>query len=249
MADWTQLYKNPQTQQAFGMGIPPIPSPSVMPIGGWGNVDLSQAMKPPTPPQAPMPQTVQAPVAPQAEEPEGGGIGSILMMLLPLLLSGGAKRPNAARSSYMQGIMQAQARKQGLEMQSKKEKQAQAMALQEQQAKEQERTRGIVMDFYEAITEANPDALYDSNLIGFVQAGDLEGMKEEHKKGMVSGFTTNPSLMKKAGVKTMDGYINAFMDYLDFEKGLSANTREAYRRDLRKFFVQNVIIRHKNSIE
>jgi len=35
----------------------------------------------------------------------------------------------------------------------------------------------------------------------------------------------------------MDSYIKAFMDYLDFEKGLSANTRAAYSCDLRKFFV------------
>jgi site-specific recombinase XerD len=31
----------------------------------------------------------------------------------------------------------------------------------------------------------------------------------------------------------MDGHITAFIEYLEFEKGLSLNTRAAYRRDLR----------------
>jgi integrase/recombinase XerD len=35
----------------------------------------------------------------------------------------------------------------------------------------------------------------------------------------------------------MDSYISAFMDYLDYEKGLSKNTRAAYSRDLNKFFL------------
>jgi integrase/recombinase XerD len=33
----------------------------------------------------------------------------------------------------------------------------------------------------------------------------------------------------------MDGHITAFIEYLEFEKGLSLNTRAAYRRDLSKF--------------
>jgi integrase/recombinase XerD len=33
----------------------------------------------------------------------------------------------------------------------------------------------------------------------------------------------------------MDEYLSAFMDYLQFEKGLSDNTQEAYRRDIHKF--------------
>ncbi len=33
----------------------------------------------------------------------------------------------------------------------------------------------------------------------------------------------------------MDGHIPSFMEYLEFEKGLSLNTRAAYRRDLGKF--------------
>lgn len=41
----------------------------------------------------------------------------------------------------------------------------------------------------------------------------------------------------------MDGHITAFMEYLEFEKGLSLNTRAAYRRDLAKFlaFVQDTM--------
>ncbi len=34
----------------------------------------------------------------------------------------------------------------------------------------------------------------------------------------------------------MNSHISAFLDYLDFEKGLSTNTRAAYSRDLGKFF-------------
>lgn len=35
----------------------------------------------------------------------------------------------------------------------------------------------------------------------FADGADIEGMKQEYKKGYVKGFTTNPTLMKKAGVK------------------------------------------------
>lgn len=42
----------------------------------------------------------------------------------------------------------------------------------------------------------------------YADGADIEGMKEEYKKGIVKGFTTNPTLMKKAGVK----------DYVTFAK-------------------------------
>lgn len=42
----------------------------------------------------------------------------------------------------------------------------------------------------------------------FADGADLNGMLEVYKKGLVKGFTTNPSLMKKAGVK----------DYKEFAK-------------------------------
>lgn len=42
----------------------------------------------------------------------------------------------------------------------------------------------------------------------YADGADLEGMKEEYNKGYVKGFTTNPTLMKKAGVK----------DYVTFAK-------------------------------
>ncbi|MBR6451597.1 MAG: transaldolase [Lachnospiraceae bacterium] len=42
----------------------------------------------------------------------------------------------------------------------------------------------------------------------YADGADIEGMKEEYKKGYVKGFTTNPTLMKKAGVK----------DYVTFAK-------------------------------
>ncbi|MCR5267705.1 MAG: transaldolase [Lachnospiraceae bacterium] len=34
----------------------------------------------------------------------------------------------------------------------------------------------------------------------YADGADIEGMKEEYRKGYVKGFTTNPTLMKKAGV-------------------------------------------------
>ncbi len=42
----------------------------------------------------------------------------------------------------------------------------------------------------------------------YADGADIEGMKEEYRKGYVKGFTTNPTLMKKAGVK----------DYLSFAR-------------------------------
>jgi transaldolase len=40
----------------------------------------------------------------------------------------------------------------------------------------------------------------------FADGADIEGMREEYKKGYVSGFTTNPTLMKKAGVKDYEAF-------------------------------------------
>ena len=42
----------------------------------------------------------------------------------------------------------------------------------------------------------------------YADGADIEGMKAEYSKGIVKGFTTNPTLMKKAGVK----------DYVTFAK-------------------------------
>jgi len=42
----------------------------------------------------------------------------------------------------------------------------------------------------------------------FADGADIDGMIEEYKKGYVKGFTTNPTLMKKAGVR----------DYVTFAK-------------------------------
>ena len=46
----------------------------------------------------------------------------------------------------------------------------------------------------------------------FADGADIDGMREEYKKGYVSGFTTNPTLMKKAGV----------VDYETFAKEIAA---------------------------
>ncbi len=43
----------------------------------------------------------------------------------------------------------------------------------------------------------------------FADGADLGGMIEEYKKGIVSGFTTNPTLMKKAGVTSYEEFAKA----------------------------------------
>lgn len=48
----------------------------------------------------------------------------------------------------------------------------------------------------------------DLKITIYADGADIEGMKEEYRKGYVKGFTTNPTLMKKAGVK----------DYISFAK-------------------------------
>ena len=48
----------------------------------------------------------------------------------------------------------------------------------------------------------------DLTITIYADGADIEGMKEEYNKGIVKGFTTNPTLMKKAGVK----------DYVTFAK-------------------------------
>lgn len=48
----------------------------------------------------------------------------------------------------------------------------------------------------------------DLTITLYADGADIEGMKAEYKKGYVKGFTTNPTLMKKAGVA----------DYVTFAK-------------------------------
>ena len=50
--------------------------------------------------------------------------------------------------------------------------------------------------------------LNDLKITIYADGADINGMVEEYKKGIVKGFTTNPTLMKKAGVK----------DYVTFAK-------------------------------
>jgi transaldolase len=40
----------------------------------------------------------------------------------------------------------------------------------------------------------------------YADGADLNGMIEEYRKGIVSGFTTNPTLMKKAGVSSYEDF-------------------------------------------
>jgi transaldolase len=46
----------------------------------------------------------------------------------------------------------------------------------------------------------------DLRVTVYADGADIEGMKEEYRKGFVKGFTTNPTLMKKAGVKDYMGF-------------------------------------------
>ena len=43
----------------------------------------------------------------------------------------------------------------------------------------------------------------------YADGADLAGMIEEYRKGIVSGFTTNPTLMKKAGVTSYEEFAKA----------------------------------------
>jgi transaldolase len=43
----------------------------------------------------------------------------------------------------------------------------------------------------------------------YADGADLNGMIDEYKKGVVSGFTTNPTLMKKAGVRNYEEFAKA----------------------------------------
>ena len=42
----------------------------------------------------------------------------------------------------------------------------------------------------------------------FADGADIKSMKDEYHKGLVKGFTTNPTLMKKAGVKDYISFLN-----------------------------------------
>ncbi len=46
----------------------------------------------------------------------------------------------------------------------------------------------------------------------YADGADLNSMNEEYKKGIVSGFTTNPTLMKKAGVKNYEEFAKAALE-------------------------------------
>jgi len=43
----------------------------------------------------------------------------------------------------------------------------------------------------------------------FADGADLDGMIEEYRRGIASGFTTNPTLMKKAGVRSYEEFAQA----------------------------------------
>jgi hypothetical protein len=165
MANWADIYKNPYTQTMFGSGIPPIPAPQVPPIGGWDRLDVTEAMQQamPKPQPVAIPQAIPQ-VTPQitpdvGQEQSGlGGLGNLLM-LLPLFLANKADHPNRARSAYMAGLMQAMQQKQALEQQR-------AQQQREMQMQEQERRYKLVSDLFKALSQENPNVLYDAELIG-----------------------------------------------------------------------------------
>jgi len=71
----------------------------------------------------------------------------------------------------------------------------------------------------------------------YADGADLNGMVEEYKKGIVSGFTTNPTLMKKAGVKSYEEFAKAVINSIPdlpicfevFSDNLSHMEREAVK--------------------
>ena len=205
MADWTQIYQNPQTQALFGGAVPPIPSPSVQPIGGWGNVDLTQSMmNAPQQPQRPQ-MPVQTPQAPQAGQDGAMGIGQLIMMMLPMLLAGGTKHPNNARSAYMMGLMQQMNQQKALQQQKMAQQQAHMM-------EEQKRKYALANDLFKALTQNNPEAMYDGNLIGFMQTGDFEGMRNyinENRESLMP--TKEPEKVDPwADKKVVGGHVASF---------------------------------------
>ncbi|MDM8542668.1 transaldolase [Desulfococcaceae bacterium HSG9] len=46
----------------------------------------------------------------------------------------------------------------------------------------------------------------------FADGADIASMKQAHKEGIVKGFTTNPTLMKKAGVTDYEAFGKAVLD-------------------------------------
>jgi transaldolase len=69
----------------------------------------------------------------------------------------------------------------------------------------------------------------------YADGADFAGMIEEYKKGIVTGFTTNPSLMKKAGVKSYEEFAKSVLKAIPdhpisfevFSDELSGMEREA----------------------
>lgn len=82
----------------------------------------------------------------------------------------------------------------------------------------------------------------------FADGADKEAMKAEYAKGIVSGFTTNPTLMKKAGVKDYVSFaeelVNAIPDLpLSFE--VFADDFETMEREAEKIAAlgKNVMVK------
>ena len=208
MADWTQIYQNPQTQALFGGAIPPIPSPSVQPIGGWGNVDLTQAMTPQQPQRPQMP--VQAPSAPQGGQDGSMGIGQLLMMILPMLLAGGTRHPNNARSAYMRGIMG--------QMQQQKQSEQQRLAEQQaRQMEEQKRIQQLNADFAKEMVKNDPSLISDTDFLSAWQSGQvIEWAKQSGWKPRATEEETDPWKGKKVvggNVVSFDAEGNPVVNY------------------------------------
>lgn len=79
--------------------------------------------------------------------------------------------------------------------------------------------------------------LKDLNIKIYADGADLKSMLEEYKKGMVKGFTTNPSLMKAAGIKNYKEFAKevlgeikdmpiSFEVFSDEEDGMIAEAKE-----------------------
>lgn len=88
----------------------------------------------------------------------------------------------------------------------------------------------------------------DLNVKIYADGANLDSMLEEYKKGIVSGFTTNPSLMKAAGIKSYRDFgkevLNEIKDMpISFE--VFGDDEETILKEAREIFIwgENVYVK------
>jgi transaldolase len=81
------------------------------------------------------------------------------------------------------------------------------------------------------------NSIKDLKIKIFADGADLSGIKEAYQKGLVKGFTTNPSLMKKAGVTDYEAFAKKLLSIVSdlpvsfevFSDDFSSMEREAIK--------------------